>query len=399
MSSRRLLGVLALAFLVALGCAAESGAGGGGAAGVGGAAGTAGTAGAGAIGGTAGIGGSGGIGGGAAIGGVGGAGFGGVGGVAGMPDAGSGGNEGCESIESESPVERGAVDIIWIIDASCSMFDELMKVQMNLNAFATDIAAAGVDHRVVMITGFADPAAGTPLGADMSRYRYINANVDSWNAMPMLISTFPQYSSFLRPNAPTHVVVVTDDESNTPAATFKPMFEQQLGHPFFYHSIASESVNGGPCPCGVPFVCVGGMAGQNVATAPGLEHYALSDMTSGLKVSICVPDWSAVFGPLKDAVITSVPLPCSFVIPPPPTGVELDKDRVNFEYTGSSGTAMAWPRANQPQDCGTQIGWYYDDPAAPSTIELCPSGCDAVSGGGKISIVFGCEMPPIIVPE
>jgi hypothetical protein len=106
-----------------------------------------------------------------------------------------------------------------------------------------------------------------------------------------------------------------------------------------------------------------------------------------------------VFGPLRDAVITSVPLPCNFVIPPPPTGVELDKERVNFEYTGVGGAALPWPRANQPQDCGSQIGWYYDDPNAPSTIELCPAGCDAVSGGGKISIVFGCEMPPIIVPE
>jgi hypothetical protein len=86
-------------------------------------------------------------------------------------------------------------------------------------------------------------------------------------------------------------------------------------------------------------------------------------------------------------------------IPPAPTGKDFEKERVNFEYTPSNMAAMAWPRANQMADCGTQIGWYYDSFDAPTTINLCPAGCDAVASGGKINIVFGCSEPPIIVPE
>lgn len=300
---------------------------------------------------------------------------------------------GCVNIEDESPVARGAVDIIWIIDNSGSMFDEYTRVKENLNAFANDIQNAGIDHHVITITGAAvavvfptgDPAVGTALGMDPAHYLYVPHEVTSWDAMDVLVSSFPQWSSFLRPDAPTHFVVVTDDDQRPPvnldAATFKTQMEGLLGHPFIYHSIASETPT---CPG---------------ASAPGVQHYAASDATGGLKVSVCIADWSGVFGPLKEAVVKSAPLPCSFDIPEPPPGKTFEKERVNFEYTADMGTAMPWPRANQAADCGTQIGWHYDDFDAPTRIELCPAGCDAVSGGGKISIVFGCAEPPLIVPE
>jgi hypothetical protein len=203
--------------------------------------------------------------------------------------------------------------------------------------------------------------------------------------MDVLVSSYAKWSGFLRSGAPTHFVIVTDDDQRPPvnldAATFKSKMEDLLDHPFIYHSIASESP-----------MCAG-------AAAPGVQHYTLSDMTGGLKVSICTADWSMVFGPLKDAVVKSAPLPCSFDIPDPPPGKDFEKEHVNFEYTPDMGTATPWPRANQMADCGSEIGWHYDNFDAPTTIELCPAGCDAVSGGGKISIVFGCSEPPLIVPE
>jgi hypothetical protein len=370
---------MAVTLAAALGCAAEDGEGGGGGgpragtdatAGVG----DPGTSGTGAIdpGGTSGI--------------VGAAGGGGGTDMVDVPD-------GCKSIQSESPVERGAVDIIWIIDNSGSMLDEYNRVKENINAFANDIQGAGIDHHVITITGAAvafvfptgDPAAGTALGMDATHYKYVQTEVASTDAMDVLVASFSQWSSFLRPGAPTHFVVVTDDDQRPPvnldAAGFKTKMEGLLGHPFIYHSIASEAPT-----------CAG-------ASNPGAQHYALSDMTGGLKVSICIADWSGVFGPLKDAVVQSVPLPCSFDILDPPEGMELEKERVNFEYTADMGTAMPWPRANQAADCGDNIGWYYDNFDAPTKIELCSAGCEAVSGGGKISIVFGCAEPPLLVPE
>lgn len=384
-----LLPVTLTALGILVGCSADpvGGSGvGGGFGGFGGAAGSA------AIGGTGAFGGTGG-----GFGGFGGSsGFGGTGGYAAV-DGGAGtgaggfdmGMTGCTSIEDESPVSRGEVDILWIIDNSCSMFDEYTKVKTNINAFAADISSAGVDHHVIAIVGAAvipfvspagDPAVGTALGMDPARYRYVPAEVGSNNMYDVLIQTFSQWGPFLRPAAPTHIVAVTDDESNMPAATFRSTMEGLLGHPFIFHSIASEAP-----------LCPG-------AASPGLQHYMLSDMTGGEKLSICLADWSPVFARLKDAVIQSVPLPCEFTIPPAPDGKVFDKEFVNFEYTPDMGTGMPWPRANQAADCVDNIGWYYDNPDSPTKIMLCPAGCTAVSGGGKISIVFGCDPPPIIPP-
>jgi len=322
-------------------------------------------------------------------------GFGAVGGDAGASATGGAGGfdmnmNGCTSIEDESPVSRGEVDIIWIIDNSCSMFEEYTNVKNNLNAFANDIFNAGIDHHVVTIVGAAvipfispagDPAVGTQLGMDTTRYRYVAAEVGSNNLMGVLTQTFPQWGSFLRPAAPTHIVIVTDDESDTQAAQFKSTMDGLLGHPFIYHSIASENPK-----------CLS-------AANAGIQHYALSDMTGGLKQSICLADWSPVFARLKDAVVASVPLPCEFTIPPPPMGMLFNKDFVNFEYTPDMGVAMPWPRADDVSVCGSQIGWYYDNVDTPTKILLCPTGCTNVSGGGKISIVFGCSQPPILLPE
>lgn len=388
-----LLPVTLTALGILVGCSADPVGGSGTGGGFGGFGGAAGSA---AIGGTGAFGGTGG-----GFGGFGGSsGFGGTGGYAAIDGgtAGSGGGldmgmDGCTSIEDESPVSRGEVDIIWIIDNSCSMFEEYTNVKNNLNAFANDIFGAGVDHHVVTIVGAAvipvfspagDPAVGTALGMDTARYRYVPSEVGSNNVMDVLIASFPQWSSMLRPFAPTHIVTVTDDDQRPPlnldANNFRTMMEGLLGHPFIYHSIASEDPK---CPS---------------AASVGTQHNTLSDMTGGLKQSICLTDWSPVFARLKDAVVMSVPLPCEFTIPDPPDGKVFDKEFVNFEYTPDQGTGMPWPRANQQSDCVNNIGWYYDNPDSPTKIMLCPAGCTAVSGGGKISIVFGCDPPPIIPP-
>ena len=44
--------------------------------------------------------------------------------------------------------------------------------------------------------------------------------------------------------------------------------------------------------------------------------------------------------------------------------------------------------------CGTNgKGWYYDDPDAPKTINLCPSSCEQVQNdpNAKLEIVLGCD--------
>jgi hypothetical protein len=296
----------------------------------------------------------------------------------------------CGTFTQMADVKLGPADIVWIIDGSASMIDELAAVQENITAFAGSIGAAGIDHHVVMLaTG--DVAATTPLGSDASHYLFVPALVDSHNALQLLIDQYAQYQPFLRPAAALHFIAVTDDESFLLAEEFKTQMEKTAGKPFMFHAIASEDVNGFACvgACGLPIVCGG--------FAPGRQYYALADATGGQKISICVNDWSQVFGPLQKAVIESAPLPCDYAIPAPPTGESLDPNKVNLDFSGPDATKKTFPRAPTQAACADQVAWFYDDPAAPKQIRICPAGCQAISGGGTIEIKLGCETVPLIV--
>ena len=92
-------------------------------------------------------------------------------------------------------------------------------------------------------------------------------------------------------------------------------------------------------------------------------------------------------------------LPCSFPIPAPPGGQELDFDRVNVEL--SRGDEMVTvPQVDGAAQCPEEgLAWYYSerlvDPMLPPErqIALCASTCEEEQGQGAngISVVLGCE--------
>ena len=311
--------------------------------------------------------------------------------MAGMPAAGSGPNTAgkdakadCGAIRQKAEGKPGPVDIVWVIDGSGSMGDEQLAVQQNLATFATAIGSAGIDHHVIMVADD-DVAAGTALGKDPAHYKHVPANVGSHNALSVLLESYAQYSTFLRPTASLHFVMVTDDESNMKASDFRTQMEQKAGKKFTAHSIVSESVNGRACvgACGISLLCG--------AASPGLEYIALSDATAGQKISICVSDWSMVFGPLKMAVITSAPLPCEYALPAPPSGASLDPTLVNVGVLQGAASPKTLPRASSMQACANAEAWFYDDPKSPTMIRMCPAACSSITSGGSIEITLGCE--------
>jgi hypothetical protein len=297
----------------------------------------------------------------------------------------------CAAITKTAEGKPSPVDIVWIVDGSASMLDETLAVQDNITQFANTIAMAGLDAHVVMLAG-GDIAGPTPLGMDPARYLYVPALVGSNDALLQLLTLYPAYAMFLRPAAALHFVVVTDDESFLPAPDFKAQMEMVAGKPFMFHAIASESDNGLPCvgACGLPLVCGG--------FAPGVQYYALAEMTGGQKISICTADWSMVFGPLQQAVIESAPLPCDYPIPAPPDGETLDAEKVNLEFLApNAGAPEVFPRAADAAQCGENRAWFYDDPKQPTSIKMCPGACSAIGGGGTVQIKLGCKTVPLTV--
>jgi len=208
---------------------------------------------------------------------------------------------------------------------------------------------------------------------------------------------------FLRPGAATQFVMITDDDDNVAPEAFRTQMEAMLGHGFIQHAIASEDVMGAPCIsevgamnnplCMAVIPGLGGIPALCGAVAIGRTYYSLADQTGGKTMSICKGDWSDVFAELKAAVIDAVPLPCDYPLESA-SDPRFDPEQVKIEYRNEAGMEE-FPRAPNEAACGDNRAWFYDDPAKPTTIRLCPTSCGLVEQGGSVDVAFGC--PPIVI--
>ena len=85
-------------------------------------------------------------------------------------------------------------------------------------------------------------------------------------------------------------------------------------------------------------------------------------------------------------------IPCTLEIPEPPRGDTIDLAAVNL-FAGLSGVECLSPiyHVTDAMGCGQDGGWYYDDPVAPSAVELCPASCESVSRpGSRLRFSIGC---------
>jgi hypothetical protein len=82
---------------------------------------------------------------------------------------------------------------------------------------------------------------------------------------------------------------------------------------------------------------------------------------------------------------------CAYKIPTPEAG-KADPNTVNVGFTPDGGTQQVIPQVGAESACGTEPGWYYDDPLNPSQILLCPATCDLVQHTkGTVDVIIGCE--------
>src|SRR5262245_15744943 len=133
----------------------------------------------------------------------------------------------CAALSSSAQAKLQPADIIIAVDTSGSMDEESAQVQANLNAFATIITNSGIDVHVILIadSGVCIPA---PLGSGacggggekLPNYRHVVQGVASTDAFEVILATYPQWKSSLRPNATKTLAVVSDDNSDMSAAQF-----------------------------------------------------------------------------------------------------------------------------------------------------------------------------------
>jgi hypothetical protein len=80
---------------------------------------------------------------------------------------------------------------------------------------------------------------------------------------------------------------------------------------------------------------------------------------------------------------------CAIAIPDPPNGEQFDRQKVAVSYQ-SRGAKI---ELGYDAACMGPRGWRYDDAAAPTRIELCPSACEEVKQDPQaaLAILFACD--------
>jgi hypothetical protein len=322
--------------------------------------------------------------------------------------------EGCVATGAIAENTYQPADIIFAIDNSPSMRDEILWTRENLNAFSQKIADEGLDPRIVMISCLPGDCDGhqnangicvdAPLGApggcpedgpwadnNPPGYLHIDLRIPSKKGLERIINTYADWKGVLRPTAVTHFVAISDDGEEWTAKQFQDALAA-LDPPvknYHFHGIFSFMSKEAACDISTSEPCC-------TYAAPGGEGAAYKDLvaaTGGVGADLCAQDFTPVFQQFANAVIEFAELSCSWKIPQPPTGETLNPNMVNVDFIDASGQRTPFGRVDSLADCANvEHGWYYDNAMLPTEVLVCPQTCEWIQGkaGAQIDIQFGC---------
>ncbi len=171
--------------------------------------------------------------------------------------------------------------------------------------------------------------------------------------------------------------------------------------------------DGFPTQCAVQDIDgIARMAGTAAAAAPSVRTFVVGVFTPGEEGAARANlDKVAAAGETEHAFLISTAhdvanelvtalngirlaaLPCAYPVPAPAEGIP-DYAKVNVRRVTGSGEKTTLPNVAAAASCDPQLGgWYYDDPASPAKISLCPASCRAIKAtpDGEVQIVLGCK--------
>jgi hypothetical protein len=344
----------------------------------------------------------------------------------------------CENASQEA--QRMPVDIIFVIDNSGSMTQEIISVENNINnSFASIIAASGLDYRVIMLSEHGEssgpesicvrsplsntdcsPIPNQPANNPPIFYHY-SYPVYSHDSFCKVLDRFDKadqynlapsgYSAWLRPDAFKIFVEITDDgidcdwggysfddndninDGNSTATQFDQAlcnlspthFGTTTTRNYMWYSIVCMAANN---PATDPWEPSDPMTTSECSSsncpAPGTGYQALSITTGGLRFPLCeYSHFDVVFNHIADSVISS--MACQFSVP-----ANVNPQEVSLRFTPSSGPAQDWPNVADAGSC-SGLQWYYNDNNNPTMIYLCPQACDlAKNDDGATVEVLAC---------
>lgn len=336
------------------------------------------------------------------------------------------------------------VDVVFVVDNSGSMSEEIAAIRENINRdFAEIVAQSGVDYRVVMISRFgldgtglciAPPLSGAPCASGLAAaqsavFHHYDQEIGSEDAFCQLLATFdrpdatglaPQgWQSWLRKDAHKALVVITDDSARCqymlgeqPVAFGQPNGDAYADALSFHSALLARSGEhfGVPpdvkyqffsivglaqnTPVTEPYFPHDGLVAKTCDTAPsvGASYQALSIVTDALRYPVCEGrSFDAVFRALASSVIQASKRDCVFELPDAPEWSVIDTRTVNLEFHPSDGPARRFTQVDSGAECEGEGSFYIRD-----RIELCPGACRVVQADSapEINILYGCTAIP-----
>ncbi len=336
------------------------------------------------------------------------------------------GGAGGECVGVTAEADAG-VDIIWVVDGSGSMEEEIDQIETNLNThFLNIIGASNLSWNLIVVAprvGFASfssfsvcvdsPPASASCGDNPPRFRHVHCSVESTDSLASLAYTYngvapafaptslvcglgaswdgKQWKDFVRMDATKVFIEVTDDSSDVTAQAFdnwlltgaQPagMFGSAQERKYIFHGIIGMDTNNPGAPC-------------SEAQNHGPRYQELASLTGGLTASICENDWSPIFQDIADSIVTR--LSCEYPVPAPPDGQTVDENSVNVLYfPGENGPEETIYRDNTAGCEDGADGWQWN--AARDKILLCGATCERIKNDpdGRVEIKFGCDTEDV----
>ena len=347
----------------------------------------------------------------------------------------------CAMASAQATLVRKPVDIIFLIDNSGSMSDEIHGVEININKnFADIMKTSGLDYRVIMLTHYGDwkqlricvapPLSKQTMGCmppdgrvmnNPPRYFHYNWDIQSWDSFKKAIAQYnlpdmdgsPQpmgscggqpcagWNQYLRKNAVKIFVEVTDDKSDMPSAQIDAalllldpaQFGTAKKRNYIVHSITGVGANNPPTKAWGPKDPIQPGKCGNGAVTNGQEYQELSILTGGLRFPIC--EWAnfdAVFKEIAKGILEGTKVACEIDMPMPPPGQEIDEETLTVEYKPSIAGAETenFTQVYGLNDCDS-ASFYIQG----NLIVLCPDTCTRVQkdGQAKLRVVYDCKEP------
>lgn len=359
-------------------------------------------------------------------------------------------DEACVIDRRKADLVRQPVDIIFVLDNSGSMEEELQAVEDNINVnFASILINSQVDYRVILISRHReDPrdeneeastsvCVTTPLSSLAScdaapepsfspRFFQYSTKVDSEDSFDVLLDTYMPpfeddreegydkaplgWSAWLRPGAKKVFLEVTDADEDMPVETFvealMTMAPEHFGTDpqkpdFVFHSIVGLAEKVPPTAAYLPDEpleeekkCTGN---SGDVTSVGTTYQEMSRLTGGLRFPLCQFDgFDVVFQRIAEDVVQKRSIACDFDIPAAPPGLLLDLNKVAISYTpGNGADAIQFGQAPTVGDCQADAFYIQDH-----RVNLCPAACNVISNDAFAGVVvlFTCESQ-LIVPR